>query len=112
MTEEKLTRGEKATLLALVDAKHVDAFNEEFYNLMKKTPPLELEEINDHIRRSIVKFINTMVDDEGVAEAVSSDKPLFLLRGMVTVSWLHGYMVAQKWKKSILRNPKTPRGRE
>ena len=108
MAEEKLTRGEKAILLGTVDGKRMDDFNEEFLKLMLETQPLKIEEVNDRIRRSICEFITTVENEEEISLLLSDDNPTSLIQAKIIVAWLHGYMVARRWNKSIKRAENKP----
>ena len=108
MAEGELTSEEKAILLGTVDGKRMDDFNEEFLNLMVETQPLKIEEVNDRIRRSIYKFISTVENEEEISLLLSDDNPTSLVQAKITVAWLHGYMVARRWNRSIKRAENTP----
>lgn len=108
MANEQLTDKEKAILIGSVDAKSRNDFNEEFYNLMKNTLPPAPDQIDDRIRRSISRFYRKAETDEETALLLSHDNPNSVLQGRLTVAWLHGYMVARKWRKPILRDRNIP----
>jgi len=108
MAKGELTRKEKVILLGTVDGKRKDDFNEEFLNLMVETQPLKVEEVDDRIRRSICKFITMVENEEEISLLLSDDNPTTLVQGKVLTAWLHGYMVARRWNRSIKRAENTP----
>lgn len=91
--EEKLTSGEKSHLLAVVDVKNKDDYDRQFYEKMKEIPPLGVNEVDDKVRRAILRYIS-----EGTGPASHEDKGGFVMMGFI-----HGYMVGRKLKRDITR---------
>ncbi len=93
MTEE-LTGQDKAKLLGVTDGKAVgggNGYDQAFYEAMKRTAPLPLEEVDDQVRRAILRFIA-----DGKGEASKPDNGGFVMMGFV-----HGYMVGRKLRRDI-----------
>ncbi len=89
--EEKLTREEQVRLLAVDDGKNIDDCDQEFYEKMKEIPPLAIDEVDDRVRRAILRFIS-----DGTGPASHEDNGSFVMMG-----FLHGYMVGRKLKRDI-----------
>lgn len=90
MTEE-LTRHDKAELLGVMDGKGLakESYDHEFYKAMYRIAPLELDEVDDQVRRAIIRFVmdtKTINPDNG---------------GLVIMGFVHGYMVGRKLRKDI-----------
>lgn len=92
MTDE-LTSRDKVTLLANLDARNLDDYDQKFYKAMKEIPPLGPDEIDDRVRRAIFRFITEVVDPASQGDPGR----------LVMIGFLHGYMVAQQLKRDIRR---------
>ena len=90
MTEE-FTGQDKARLLGVTDGKGVYNYDREFYEAMRQTGPLRLDDVDDQVRRAILRFVA-----DGKGEASKPDNGGFVMMG-----FLHGYMVGQKLKRDI-----------
>jgi len=95
MMDEELTQREKLTLLGINDGKGKDDYDRQFYEMMKEIPPLGVEEVDDRVRRAILRYI---ADGKGE----SSKAPI---GGYVMMGFVHGYMVGRKLKRDITRKP-------
>lgn len=89
--EEELTRKEKTRLLGIVDATNLDDYDQEFYEKMREIPPLGVDDVDDRVRRAILRFI---MDGKGEASKPENG-------GFVAMGFIHGYMVGQKLKRDI-----------
>lgn len=89
--EEKLTQQEKAELLGSVDHTNQDDYDRQFYEAMKETPVPHIEEIDDRVRRAILRYIA-----EGKGRASQED-----IGGFVMMGFFHGYQVGRKLKRDI-----------
>lgn len=85
---ENLTPQDKAILLGVVDAKGIDDYDHEFYETMLQVSPLSVEEVDDRVRRAIVRYTTGTVNG-----------------GFVMMGFMHGYMVGRKLKRDITRKP-------
>ena len=91
MTEE-LTSQDKARLLAVTDGKGMDnGYDREFYEAMCRIAPLSVEEVDDRVRRAILRYIA-----QGKGEASKPENG-----GFVTMGFVHGYMVGRSLRKDI-----------
>lgn len=91
MTEE-LTPQDKAKLLGAQDARNLDdGYDRKFYEAMRRIPPLGLDEIDDQVRRAILRYIQ-----DGTGEASKPENG-----GLVMMGFAHGYMVGRKLKRDI-----------
>ena len=107
MTDDQLTEMDKATLLGHMDGRCANDFDKEFSAVIEDTLPSGLDELDGQIRRSLVRYTEMVVGDEDI-EKIRSDNDLrSQLRGIVTVAFLHGYQVAMKWGKPIVREHKS-----
>lgn len=94
--EENLTQQDKANLLGIIDGKGMnDSYDQEFYEAMCQVRPLDVDEVDDRVRRAILRFI-----DQGKGEASKPENG-----GFVAMGFVHGYMVGQKLKRDITRKP-------
>ena len=94
MTEE-LTQQDKAKLLGVTDGKAVgsgNGYDQAFYEAMQQTPPLGVEEVDDLVRRAILRYIADT--KKGSVKANGS----YIMMGFV-----HGYMVGRKLRRDIRR---------
>ena len=91
--EENLTRRDRAILLGTVDRRSKDDYDREFYEKMKEIPPLGVEEVDDQVRRAIVRFVTDVKGE--VSEEENG--------GFVILGFLHGYQVGRKLKRDITR---------
>jgi hypothetical protein len=89
MTEE-LTGQDKARLLGNIDARS-DDYDRDFYEAMHRIRPLQMDEVDDDIRRAILRFVM-----DGKGEASKPENGGFVMMGFV-----HGYMVGRKLKRDI-----------
>ena len=92
MTDE-LTAQDKARLLGMVDGKGVNDYDRKFYEAMYQISPVPLEEVDDKVRRAILRFI---MDGKGPASEEDNG-------GFVMMGFVHGYMVGRKLKRDIRR---------
>jgi len=92
MTDE-LTSEEKTILLASMDSRSLGNYDHKFYEKMREIPPLDVEEVDDRVRRAIARFIM-----DGIGEESNPDNGGFVMMG-----FLHGYMVGRKLKRDIRR---------
>lgn len=90
---DKLTSHDKARLLGFTDGKGLNDYDRKFYKLMREVKPLELEEVDDGVRRAILRFI---MDGKGPASQENNG-------GFVMMGFLHGYMVGRRLKRDIRR---------
>lgn len=60
MEQDPLTPDDRATLLAHIDGKSLDDYDERLYNALRNTSVLVLDEINDRSRRAICKYITVL----------------------------------------------------
>jgi len=91
--EEKLTQREKAGLLGSVDNTNPEDYDRQFYEAMNETPVPHVEELDDRVRRAILRYIAS-----GKGESSKADNGAFVLMGFI-----HGYQVGRKLKKNITR---------
>jgi len=91
--EENLTQRDKAILLGNIDGRSKDDYDREFYEKMKEIPPLGIDEVDERVRRAILRFIM-----DGKGEASKEDNGGFVIMGFI-----HGYMVGRKLKRDITR---------
>lgn len=89
--EENLTQRDRALLLGVVDGTNKDDYDREFYEKMKEIPPLGVEEVDDQVRRAIVRFVTDVKGEASKAEN----------GGFVILGFLHGYQVGRKLKRDI-----------
>lgn len=92
--KDELTQREKSALLGAVDGRELDDYDRDFYEAMYRTVPLRAEDIDDRIRRAIMRFIH-----DGRGPAAHDD-----VGGFVMMGFAHGYMVGRKLRKDIRRN--------
>lgn len=92
MTEE-LSNHEKAKLLGNSDGRSKDDYDTEFYEAMRRIPPLGVDDVDGRIRRAICRYI-----DDGQGEASKPENGGFVIMGFI-----HGYMVGRKLRKDIRR---------
>lgn len=92
---EQLTEQDKAKLLAVTDGKAArdGEYDRKFYEALYRIAPLGLDEVDDRVRRAILRFIA-----DGKGEASKPDNGAFVMMGLI-----HGYMVGRKLKKDIRR---------
>lgn len=93
MMEEKLTQRDKAILLGNIDGRSKDDYDREFYEKMREIPPLGVDEVDDQVRRAILRFIA-----DGKSEASKPPNG-----GYVMMGFMHGYMVGRKLRRDIRR---------
>jgi len=92
MTDE-LTERDKAILLGNVDRRNVEnEYDRDFYEAMHQTHPLNLDEIDDLVRRAVLRYMA-----DGQNETVKANG------GWVMMGFFHGYMVGRKLRKDIRR---------
>lgn len=101
-TDNQLSNKEKVVLLANMDARSKDEYDEKFSSVIEETPPLAPHKIDDQIRRSIARYASMVVGDDDIEKICSSNEPSVWLQMKVTISFLHGYQVAMKWGKPIV----------
>ena len=98
---EELTGMEKSELLGAMDGRELEDYDRDFYEAMYKAAPLAPEDVDDRIRRAIMRFIQ-----DGSGPAAHPDNG-----GFVMLGFTHGYMVGRKLRKDIRRdagnNPRT-----
>ena len=98
---DELTGREKSVLLGEMDGRGRDDYDRAFYEAMYRTAPLRPEDVDDRIRRAIIRFIQ-----DGKGPASESD-----VGGLVMMGFAHGYMVGRKLRKDIRKdagdNPRT-----
>jgi len=90
---DELTQRDKAILLGNMDSTSADDYDRQFYEKMKEVAPLHPEEVDDGVRRAILRFIM-----DGKGEASKADNGGFVMMG-----FLHGYMVGRKLRRDITR---------
>jgi hypothetical protein len=95
MMDEELTRREKIILLGINDGKSKDDYDRQFYEKMKEIPPLRVEEVDDRVRRAILRYIA-----DGKGESSKAPTAAYVMMGFA-----HGYMVGRKLKRDITRKP-------
>jgi len=92
--QSELTPGDKARLLGVTDGKGMDNdYDREFYEAICRIAPLGVEEVDDRVRRAILRFISN-----GTGPASHEDNGGFVMMGFI-----HGYMVGQRLRKDIRR---------
>lgn len=101
MTDHKLTPEDKAELLGIMDADKHDEYDEEFFRLLKLQSPLDAEDIDDRIRRAILKYTSEFAD-----RLLKTRPPedLDLHDSIVTSLWVGlmvGYELGRKWPTAI-----------
>jgi hypothetical protein len=83
MTDE-LTSQDKTRLLGITDGKGKgNDYDREFYETMRQVSPLGVDEVDDRVRRAILRYIS-----DGTGPASHEDNGGFVIMGFV-----HGYMV-------------------
>ncbi len=93
MTDD-LTSQDKARLLGIIDGKGMDGdYDREFYEAMCRIAPLGVEEVDDGVRRAILRYIA-----QGKGEASKPENG-----GLVMMGFMHGYMVGRKLRRDIGR---------
>ena len=92
---EQLTEQDKAKLLAVTDGKAArdGEYDRKFYEALYRIAPLRLEDVDDGVRRALLRFIA-----DGKGEESKPDNG-----GYVMMGFTHGYMVGRKLKKDIRR---------
>lgn len=90
---EELTGHDKAVLLGAQDGRALDDYDRDFYESMYRTAPLKPEDLDDRVRRAIMRFI-----EDGRGPAAHPD-----VGGLVMMGFAHGYMVGRKVRRDIRR---------
>lgn len=93
MTDE-LSVNEKARILGVTDGKSVrkdTGYDQDFYEAMKRISPLRTEEVDDRVRRAILRYVT---DGEGDASKPENG-------GLVMMGFIHGYQVALELQRDI-----------
>jgi len=79
-----------------VDGKNIrNDYDEKFYKKMKEIAPLAVDEVDDRVRRAILRYVS-----EGKGAASQEENGGFVMMG-----FLHGYMVGRKLKRDITKKP-------
>lgn len=94
MTEE-LSQQDKMKLLGTLDGKAVGSdndYDQAFYGAMQRTPPLGVEEVDDQVRRAILRYIA-----DSKKESVKANG------NYIMMGFVHGYMVGRKLRRDIRR---------
>ena len=95
---EELTHSEKARLLAYLDVKHMDGYDEDYYNDLRKIKLPHVADVDDRIRRALARYTH-----EWATEAKTrGEMPIgsYFLAG-----WIHGYIAGRTLKKNIFKHP-------
>jgi hypothetical protein len=98
MTDE-LTSQDKAKILGVTDGKSVGqntGYDQAFYEAMKRVAPLQSEEVDDSVRRAILRYIS---DGDGEASKPENG-------GLVMMGFIHGYLVGLELQRDIRENPR------
>ena len=90
-----LIEQDRAILLGTEDGLTY-SYDHEFYEKMKEIAPLHVEDVDDGVRRAILRFI---LDGSGQASKPENG-------GLVMMGFLHGYQIGRKLKRDITKEPK------
>jgi len=101
MKTNELTKKDKITLLANLDARERTSRDEEFEKVMAETLPPALIQIADPVRYALVTYIKGLLS-ELLSDIVHDPKEVETHSATwLTIAWLHGYQVALKWGRPI-----------
>jgi len=101
MVEGKLSKFERARLLAIKDHFNSDNYDEEFYKLLHTTVIPGLLELDERIRRAIVKFTTEVWGQQlKMSRALNIDDTSIVL-GAITEALLQGYEVGRKRRRPL-----------
>jgi len=85
-------------IAAIEDTMNTENYDREFYKTMRRIQSLAPEELDDQVRRAILKYIT---DD---SMTMTPEKASFF-----TMGFTHGYLVGRKlWKDIRKKQPKPP----
>jgi len=96
MAEDELTHSEKVTLIANIDARQQDDYDEVFYELLMSQRTLGVLEVDDRIRRAITKFARNY-SQHLINDIFEADVSLARVSEVsLTVGFLRGYELGRK----------------
>ena len=85
-------------IAAIEDTMNTENYDREFYKTMRRIQSLAPEELDDQVRRAILKYIT---DD---LMRITPEKA-----GLLTMGFIHGYLTGQKMRKDLRKKqPKPP----
>jgi len=88
-----LSEKEKLILLAEMDGRNLDEYDRSFYEAMYRSPGVQPSEIEDGVRRAVLRFIA----DSGPEVSDPS------VGGYIMMAFCHGYLVGRKLRRDIRR---------
>ena len=106
MADDKLTPGDKAILLGIMDGEKRDDYDEEFYKLLLITEHTDLKDVDGRIRRALLKytaeFTDGLLKDKRAEDLdLSNAIAVSLLTGL-----LQGYELGRKRRRPLIAKPK------
>lgn len=93
---EELTHSEKARLLAYLDARNRDDYDEDYYNDLRKIKLPHVADVDDRIRRALARYTH----EWSASAKMLGEMPIgsYFIEG-----WMHGYIAGRTLKRNIFR---------
>lgn len=108
MADLELTRDEMQRLLALRDAQNLDDYDEEFYRLLTTEAIPGAEELDDRIRRAILKYISDWWSFHSRAQNLGKFQVVEYITGFTLFLLVLGYSLGMKLGRPLTRTPTPP----
>lgn len=109
MVEGNLSDREKAGLLGFDDSRKMDDYDMEFYELLWATKPPKPMEMDDRIRRAIVRFVTNAWDQHLQACSAQSLDEDTTGRSAMNIAFLKGYELGRKLQRPLDSNQEEPK---
>ena len=92
MSNEEMTATDKARILGYRDRDNAEDFDRDFYETMHRTRTLGIDDVDDHVRRAVLRYLADSRNDEVRANGA-----------WIMMGFFHGYQVGRKLKRKITR---------